>query len=491
MKKIILVLALCFILMPLKSQADVSSAFNPMCWSQKDCDAVHKTYNSAYKPGEGWLNSDAPCTGDWGKCLAPGKTVTEISFGGQNSFTDIGQFFKSNYNLALSLAGLLAVIMIIVAGVQWTVSGGNSEMITSAKTRIGGALVGLVIAYLSYVILNTINPALVDLHLPQTWMIRPQLLTKDTCKDMPAGTKFAPAADPGIVPDKANYAKVKSFDFTYDMTDIASLRKNFKCGASLFMENGNGQTCTGDVCTASDADHVAVCTDANTSSDPKNPHQCIDGNLIGVVYNSSPFKGDLASMAKQLFIGGGAAWSDPPLRDNVFNDFEMVPICGKGVAVSTLGVAKSILELLDVSGSGSEKTIKVEDIGGGKQRITLNMSISKIMQEYNFCETYSNFKGFALNLGFNGALKLCFARKDFAHTAEQHMIGKNGVDLGDTFYFFDKHSSEIPVDYLFSVQDLKNGVVLNIDAAKVTSFFCDTNGDSPAHLSTYGYLIGK
>ena len=57
---------------------------------------------------------------------------------------------------------MLAIVLIIVAGLQWTVSGGNPEMIKRAQKRISGALIGLALAVGSYTILYTINPELVE-----------------------------------------------------------------------------------------------------------------------------------------------------------------------------------------------------------------------------------------------------------------------------------------------------------------------------------------
>jgi len=72
----------------------------------------------------------------------------------------IGEYIVGVYTYALGIAAIIAAIMIIIAGVRWTTSGGNSEAIGSSKKRIGGALVGLLIAYLSYAVLNIINPGL-------------------------------------------------------------------------------------------------------------------------------------------------------------------------------------------------------------------------------------------------------------------------------------------------------------------------------------------
>ncbi len=74
----------------------------------------------------------------------------------------LGEYIAAVYKYAVTIASLVAVIMVIVAGFQWTASGGSPEMITSAKKRLVGAVTGLILAVGSYVILYAINPELVQ-----------------------------------------------------------------------------------------------------------------------------------------------------------------------------------------------------------------------------------------------------------------------------------------------------------------------------------------
>lgn len=74
----------------------------------------------------------------------------------------IGEYLSVIYKYLITFAGIIAVVVIIIAGIQWTASGGNSSTIESAKNRIVGALTGLGLAVGSYVILYAINPELVN-----------------------------------------------------------------------------------------------------------------------------------------------------------------------------------------------------------------------------------------------------------------------------------------------------------------------------------------
>ncbi len=63
-------------------------------------------------------------------------------------------------NVMLFIAGALAVIMIIVGGLRYAISGGNSAAITAAKNTILYALVGLIIAFLAFAAVNFVLEAL-------------------------------------------------------------------------------------------------------------------------------------------------------------------------------------------------------------------------------------------------------------------------------------------------------------------------------------------
>ncbi len=74
----------------------------------------------------------------------------------------LAEYIAAVYKYAVAIASILAVVMIIVAGFQWTASGGSPDAITSAKKRIANAVTGLIIALGSYTLLYTINPELVQ-----------------------------------------------------------------------------------------------------------------------------------------------------------------------------------------------------------------------------------------------------------------------------------------------------------------------------------------
>lgn len=62
--------------------------------------------------------------------------------------------FTTLTNTLLFAVGALSVVMIIVGGLRYVVSGGNSTAVTSAKNTILYAIVGLIVAFLAYAAVN-------------------------------------------------------------------------------------------------------------------------------------------------------------------------------------------------------------------------------------------------------------------------------------------------------------------------------------------------
>jgi hypothetical protein len=149
------------------------------------CEAAHDTYNK----GNGVVTGDKSCASgtlaDWQKAKAAEKPLgvgdeppvpikpksgavalsddykllapigTLTTFNTKN----IGEYFNMMFMLAIGLCAALAVLVIIFSAIQYM----GTESIfgkTEAKSKIFGAILGLLIALGSYAILNTISPDL-------------------------------------------------------------------------------------------------------------------------------------------------------------------------------------------------------------------------------------------------------------------------------------------------------------------------------------------
>lgn len=64
---------------------------------------------------------------------------------------------KAGINLVLVLAGLVAFLFLLWGGLQWILAGGDKEGTEKARKRITAALIGLVIVFAAYAIIQLIS----------------------------------------------------------------------------------------------------------------------------------------------------------------------------------------------------------------------------------------------------------------------------------------------------------------------------------------------
>ena len=79
-----------------------------------------------------------------------GEGVTAAGGSGQQLEPEITQII----NVLLFVIGAIAVIMIILGGIRYVLSNGDSAQITSAKNTVLYSVIGLVVALLAYAIVN-------------------------------------------------------------------------------------------------------------------------------------------------------------------------------------------------------------------------------------------------------------------------------------------------------------------------------------------------
>jgi glucan phosphoethanolaminetransferase (alkaline phosphatase superfamily) len=73
-----------------------------------------------------------------------------------NDKTDANGVIKIIINTLLFLIGVVAVIVIIIAGIRYTTSGGNANSVSAAKNMLLYAVIGLVVAIFAFAIVNWI-----------------------------------------------------------------------------------------------------------------------------------------------------------------------------------------------------------------------------------------------------------------------------------------------------------------------------------------------
>lgn len=96
--------------------------------------------------------------------FTPQVTIGDFESGESTKVTSntIGNYITAIYNYGIGIVGIVSAVVMMFGGFLWLVAGGDSGKVSEAKEWIKSALVGLILVLLSYTILLTINPDLVE-----------------------------------------------------------------------------------------------------------------------------------------------------------------------------------------------------------------------------------------------------------------------------------------------------------------------------------------
>jgi hypothetical protein len=112
------------------------------------------------------------CASPQGLCFAnPPPIDLTVRIGGALQVKNIGDYVKVVYQYGVSIAGLVAAVLAVIGGFQY-MTGKAKE----GKELIYRSLLGIVLVLGAYVILATINPALVNLELPRVPIVKKQTI---------------------------------------------------------------------------------------------------------------------------------------------------------------------------------------------------------------------------------------------------------------------------------------------------------------------------
>ncbi|MDP3991602.1 MAG: peptidoglycan DD-metalloendopeptidase family protein [Candidatus Colwellbacteria bacterium] len=126
--------------------------------------AYYKEANSGAAP--------TPPPADYKQCVAAGSQDSAAGADPAATLTDeeqkevplgLSQQIGKFYSFALGIGALVALGVLIFGGILYTASAGNASRQDDAKQWITGSIVGLIILFGSWFILNTVNPELTKL----------------------------------------------------------------------------------------------------------------------------------------------------------------------------------------------------------------------------------------------------------------------------------------------------------------------------------------
>jgi hypothetical protein len=158
--------------------------------------------------------------------------------------------------------------MIVTAGLQWSASAGNPQIIAGAKKRIGNAVAGIVLSVGAVTVLQTINPYLANFRLPQVWMINNDTgLASEYCANLPLVEGNAPKVHAATVPPEQITQASPGTISAYSVEKVTSNGNTFirkteqtSCGQSYYVLNEYGSATTNS-CLGLSCPNGQVCLD--------------------------------------------------------------------------------------------------------------------------------------------------------------------------------------------------------------------------------------
>jgi hypothetical protein len=130
----------------------------------------------------------------------------------------IANYIKAIYTYAVSAVGIVAAVVLMIGGLMWITAGGNASNVSEAKAMITASLTGLVLVLASYLLLDQINPALINLGTetiiaPSVSQVATAISNGQSCPtdqtiSCQACPNCVPAAAPGIGCKNSNSCEV-------------------------------------------------------------------------------------------------------------------------------------------------------------------------------------------------------------------------------------------------------------------------------------------
>lgn len=93
------------------------------------------------------------------KDACDGLTQIDASHDCQSGDSTIGNIIKAAVSILSYVIGAVAIVMVIIAGLKYSVSAGDSGRISSAKNTLVYALIGLAVAALAQILVHFVFDA--------------------------------------------------------------------------------------------------------------------------------------------------------------------------------------------------------------------------------------------------------------------------------------------------------------------------------------------
>lgn len=180
----------------------------------------------------------------------------------------LGEYVSGVYVYLIGISTSIAIVMIMISGLQWSLGGQSSEAIGKAKARIKNAVTGLVLLLSTYLILITVNPNLILFKPIELVLILEKEEEEDDVVSGSVATSFAS-------PSESNIDGPGISTIPYELVS------GLEMAAQVLMENGYGMYITSSLRTVEKQKELIALNCKNppgsTTCDPKpgRPTTCI------------------------------------------------------------------------------------------------------------------------------------------------------------------------------------------------------------------------
>ncbi len=314
------------------------------------------------------MQADFHCQNGRGRCLAPEPQIAlSYPIGGVNSVKGFRSFVLLLFNYALKISGVAAAVVFVFGGFQYMFGSAFGD-IKSGKERMINALVGVVILFASYTILQTINPATLSLDKLNVYMInQDQLISTNFCKDIKAGNGKDDFlfADAGKRPNYTPLAQIP--------VDSFALKKDDTLCNSQYYGKGFGENrCNGSKCIEVGTGCVSCKSGACPKGTSLQDFSCIKATFVGNIgYKNERYVENIVP----IVVCSGA------LKTGT-NDYE-----GGQAAMFALGT--------------EEKLLKGTEVDAGNQFYKFDVTEDILKQAMTSCNLLGGIQGFVLGIQYN------------------------------------------------------------------------------------------
>lgn len=159
------------------------------CWTAEECSKQNGVWQEGgeflgYTCGYDWANRATGLCYEKNDPIPLQVPIPNTAGGNISSVDNFSIYLAIVYKFFVYAIGIVAVAYLGWGGFQWLMAAGDAGKITEAKNTIQGAIIGLLLAAGSFVLLNVINSRLVTPKVFKIPKIKPLYLTTQYCSDL-------------------------------------------------------------------------------------------------------------------------------------------------------------------------------------------------------------------------------------------------------------------------------------------------------------------